>query len=62
MPNTLKTPWMTLEVNNVPFSLCNDLGRQNLRMISWSSFYYLLSPLSQRGRAFNPPWDCIYRD
>ena len=62
MSNTLKTPWVTLEVNDVPLSLCNDLGRQNLRMISWSSFYYLLSPLSQGGKAFNPPWDCIYHD
>ena len=38
MPNALKTPYVTLEVNDVPLSLCNDLGRPNLRMISWSSF------------------------
>ena len=25
---------MTLEVNDAPLSLCNDLGRQSLRMIS----------------------------
>ena len=27
-----------LEVNDVPLSLCNDLGRPSLRMISWCSF------------------------
>ena len=42
MPNALETPWVTLEVNDVPLSLCNDLGRPNLRMISWSSFLLLL--------------------
>ena len=36
MPNALETPWVTLEVNDVPLSLCNDLGRPNLGMISWS--------------------------
>ena len=47
MPNALETPWVTLEVNDTPLSLCNDLGRQNLRMISWSTFFYhLLSLLS----------------
>ena len=29
---------VTLKVNDVPLSLCNDLGRPNLGMISWSSF------------------------
>ena len=38
MPFALETPWMTLEVNDIPLSLSNDLGRPNLRMISWSSF------------------------
>ena len=38
MPNTLETPWVTLEGNDVPLSLCNDLGKPNLRMISWNSF------------------------
>ena len=38
MPNALETPSVTLEANDVPFLLCNNLGRQNLRMISWSSF------------------------
>ena len=48
MPNALETPWMILEVNDVPLSLCNDLGRPNLGMISWSSF--LLPPqASQSG-------------
>ena len=26
MPNALETPWVTLEVNDVPLSLCNDLS------------------------------------
>ena len=37
MPNALEIPWVTLEVNDVPLLLCNDLGKPNLRMISWSS-------------------------
>ena len=41
MPNALEIPWVTLEVNDGPLSLCNDLGRPNLEMISWSSFIYL---------------------
>ena len=41
MPNALEIPWVTLEVNDSPLSLCNDLGRPNLEMISWSSFIYL---------------------
>ena len=39
MPNAFETAWVTLEVNDVPLSLCNDLGRPNLGMISWSSFF-----------------------
>ena len=39
MPNALETPWVTLEVNDVSLSFCNDGGRPNLRMISWSSFF-----------------------
>ena len=39
MPNALETPWVTLEVNDVPPSLCNDLDRPNLGMILWSSFF-----------------------
>ena len=54
MPNVLETLWVTLEVNDVPLSLCNDLRRPNLGMISWSRFlfffffffFYLLLPLS----------------
>ena len=38
MPNALETPLVTVEVNDVPLSLCNDLGRSNLGMISRSSF------------------------
>ena len=61
MPNALETPWVTLEVNDVPLSLYNDLGRPNLRMISWSSFFYhLLSFLSPGGKAFNSSCECIY--
>ena len=41
MPDDLETPWMTLEVNDVPLSLCNDLSRPNLRIILWSSFFVL---------------------
>ena len=39
MTNALETPWVTLEVNDVPLTLCNDLGRPNLGMISWGSFF-----------------------
>ena len=38
MPNAFETPWVTLEGNDVPLSLCNDLGRPNLGIISCSSF------------------------
>ena len=46
MPNASETPWVTLEVNDVPLSLCNDLGRPNLRMISRSSFFTTSSAFS----------------
>ena len=63
MPNALETPWVTLEVNDVSLSFCNDPGRPNLRMISWSSlFYHLLSLLSPDGEAFNPSYEYIYHD
>ena len=63
MPNVLETPWVTLEINDIPLSLCNDLGRPNLGMISWSSFiYYLLGLLSPGGKAFSPSCECIYHD
>ena len=63
MLNALETPWVTLEVNDVPLSLCKDLGRLNLGMISWSSFFYhLLSFLSPGGKAFNPSCECIYHN
>ena len=66
MPNALETLWVTLEINDVPLSLCNDLGRPNLGMISWSSifffFYHLLILLSSGGKAFNPSCECIYHD
>ena len=62
MPNALETPCVTLEVNDVPLSLCNDLGRPNLGMTSWSSFYHFLSLLSLGGKAFNPSCEFIYHD
>ena len=40
MTNALETPWVTLEVNGVPLSLCNDLGRPNYGMISWNRFFF----------------------
>ena len=59
-----RDPLGDLRKNGVPLSLCNDLCRPNLRMISWSSFfflfffvlfcfYHLLCLLSSGGRAFN---------
>ena len=63
MPSAFETPLVTLEVNDVPLSLCNDLGRPNLGMISWISFFYhLLSLLSLSGKPFNPSYECIYHD
>ena len=58
----LETHWVTLEVNDVPLSLYNDLGRPNLGVISWSSFifYHFLSLLSLGGKVFNPSCECIY--
>ena len=46
MPNALETPWVTLEVNDVLLSLCNNLGRPNLGMISWSSFFFFFTTSS----------------
>ena len=43
MSNAFETPWVTLEVNDVPLSLCNDLGRPNLEMISLNSFFLITS-------------------
>ena len=39
MCHALETHCVTLEVNDAPSSLCSHLGRPNLRMISWSSFF-----------------------
>ena len=44
MANALETPWVTLEVNDIPLPLCNDLGRPNLRMIPRSSLFFLPPP------------------
>ena len=46
MPRALETLWVTLEVNDVPLSLCDDLSRPNLGMISWSWFFITSSALS----------------
>ena len=46
MPKSLETPWVNLQVNYVPLSLCNDLRRPNLRMISWSTFFFLFKATS----------------
>ena len=63
MPNALEITWVTLEGNDVTLSLCNDLVRPNLGMISWSSFfYYLLSLLSLSGKVSNPSCECICHD
>ena len=65
MPDALEPPWVTSEANDVALSLCNDLGRQNLGMISRSSFFFfnqLLNLLSPSGKAFNPSCECIYHD
>ena len=40
--NALETPWVNLEVDDVPFPLCYDLDRTKLGMISWRSFLLLL--------------------
>ena len=42
MPNTLETSWMTLEVNDVSLSLCNDLGRPNLGKILFLFIYLFI--------------------
>ena len=62
MLNALETSWVTLEVNDVPLSLCNDLGRPNLGMILEQFLYHLLSLFSLGGEAFNPSCECIYHD
>ena len=63
MPNALETPWVTLEVNDVPLSLCNDLGRPKSRNDFMEQFFYhLLSLLSPGGKDFNPSCECIYHD
>ena len=60
MPNALETPWVTLEVNDVPLSLGNDLSRPNLEMEKF--FHHLLSLLSPGEKAFNPSCECVYND
>ena len=49
MPNALETPWVTLEVNDVPLSLCNDLVRPNLGMIFVAQFFLPPPQPSQSG-------------
>ena len=55
MPNALETPWVTLEVNDVPLSLCNDLGRPNLGMISWNRFFTPPQPSQSRWESLIHP-------
>ena len=43
MPNAFETPWVTLEVNDVPLSLCDDLGRPNHGMMSWRVFFFFFA-------------------
>ena len=63
MPNALETCRVTLELNDVPLSLFNDLDRPNLGMIFMEQFsYHFLSLLSLDGKAFNPSCECIYQD
>ena len=65
MPNALETRWVTLEVNDVPMSLCNDLDRANLGMTLWSSIFFfnhLLRLLSPSEKAFNLSCVFIYHD
>ena len=63
MPSAFETPWVTLEVNDVPLSLCNDLGRPNLGMISWSSFFTTSSAFSVRvGKPFSLLCACSYHN
>ena len=62
MPNALETSWVTLEVNDVPLSLCNDLGRPNLGMILEQFLYHLLSLLSPGGKALNLSCEYICHD
>ena len=40
--NASETPWVNLEVNDVPLLLCYDLDGPKLGMISWRSFLLLL--------------------
>ena len=63
-----RNPLGDLELNDVPLSLCNDLGRPNLGVISRSSFFfffflnYFLSLLSLGEKDFNPSCKCICHD
>ena len=46
MPNAFETPWVTLEVNDVPLSLCNDLGRPNLGMSHGAVLFFFFTTSS----------------
>ena len=56
MLNAFETPWVNLEVNDVPLSLCNDMGRPNLGMILEQCLF------SPGEKAFNLSCECIYHD
>ena len=62
MPNALETPWVTLEVNDVPLSLCNDLGRPNLGMIHGAGFLIFPQPSQSGWESLNLSCECIYHD
>ena len=68
MPNALETLWVTLKVNDVPLSLCNDLDRENFGMISWSNFSFLFFTTSSDfsvwvGKpSINSSCECICHD
>ena len=59
MPNALETCWVTLELNDVPLSLCNDLGRPNLGMISWSNLLLLLLLLLPPPQPSQSRWESL---
>ena len=49
MPNALETPWVTLEVNDIPFSLCNDKSQNDFMEQIFFFFNHLLTLLCNVG-------------
>ena len=66
MPNALETPWVILEVNDIPLSFYNDMGQTKSQNDFMEQFFFyfnhLLSLLNPGGKAFNPSCECIYHD